>query len=285
MAVGALEVGGSHLSVAVAERGSPELRGYARLPLDSTGSLAAFLVAVEEAVRGLPEVPDRWAVAIPSPFDYVTGRGGLHPAGKFSGLAGVDLRAALVPLLGAREIVFLNDAAAFGLGCAQDHPGPLLALTFGSGIGSAFVAEGQPVLDDRVPPGGEVYCLPVAPGSPVSLEDRFGPAALASAHGFGSFRELSAYAAQDADTADAIRAAFAGLADALAPWLRSFQPATIVCGGGVCHAWDLFGAAFTTRLIHHLDMPLRVNAVTDTEPVALRGAAAALDPVGLSPVE
>ncbi|MDO5499120.1 MAG: hypothetical protein Q4F67_05485 [Propionibacteriaceae bacterium] len=248
------------------------LSDFSRHPLDSAAPLAGFLATVRTATRGL-NPPQRWAVAIPGPFDYARGIGGVHPAGKLAGLAGVEVRPALAEVLSAAEVAFVNDAAAFAAGQAVTEPGisRLLALTFGSGIGSTFIEGGRPVLDDRVPPGGEVYCLPAGTAT---IESRFGPAALAAARGCDSFRALSAYAREDAVVADSVRADFVGLADALAPWLVSFAPELVVCGGGVCHAWDLFGEAFTERLRAHAGAGLRVVAVTDTERVALRGAVA-----------
>lgn len=279
--VGALEIGGSHVSVALVEPASGVLRGYARSALDADASLAVFLTTVGETVGGLGAhpAPARWAIAIPGPFDYVSGVGGVHPAGKLSALAGIDVRAALAPLLGTADVTFVNDATAFALGSFRDlhdqlEVHRLVALTFGSGIGSAFVEDGRVVLDARVPPGGEVYCLPVSSDSPVvTIESRFGPAALATASGFESFRELSAYARTDPATAGTLRSAFTGLADALSPWLRRFGPDAVVCGGGACRAWDIFGDTFAARLAQHAGEGLRVQSRPDTEQAALRGAA------------
>ncbi|WP_432558737.1 ROK family protein [Granulicoccus sp. GXG6511] len=271
--VGALEIGGSHVSVAMVDGGGG-VGGYARFPLDSTGSLTSFLATVAAAVAAVGDVPSatRWSVAIPGPFDYAHGVGGVHPAGKLAGLAGVDVRAALAPVLGTEAIEFVNDATAFALGAFELHAigSKLLALTFGSGIGSAFIEDGAVVLDDRVPPAGEVYRLPAGGGT---IESRFGPAALAGARGFDSFRALAEHARTDPTTAAWTRAEFQALADALAPWLRTFRPDTVVCGGGVCHAWDLFGDAFTQRLAGHTEERLRVAHVVDTEQIALLGAA------------
>lgn len=279
--VGALEIGGSHVSVALVESASGVLRGYARSALVADVSLTAFLAAVGETVSGLGEHADPagWAIAIPGPFDYVSGVGGVHPAGKLAALAGVDVRAALAPVLGTDDIIFVNDATAFALGCFRDLHDQLevhriVALTFGSGLGSAFVEDGRVVLDARVPPGGEVYCLPATSDSAeVTIESRFGPAALAAARGFDSFRTLSAYARTDPATTRMLRSAFTGLADALGPWLRRFRPDAVVCGGGACRAWDIFGDSFAARLAQHAGEGLRVESRPDTEQTALRGAA------------
>lgn len=282
--LGALEIGGSHLSVAMLDPTTFAVLAYARLPLDSSDSLAAFINVAARAVAAVdvppPDSSDprRWAIAIPGPFDYRRGVGGRHPAGKLAALAGVDVADALAPVLGPGPITFVNDATAFALGAAADHAhaGRLLALTFGSGIGSTFIEDRQVVTDDeRVPPGGEVYALPVPGFAEHTIESRFGPAALAAARGYGTFRSLAEYARTDPATAGGIAEDFTGLADALAPWLGAFRPDTIVCGGGVCHAWDLFGPAFAARLTTHVGQAVQVVACPETERVALRGAALA----------
>lgn len=275
---GCLEIGGSHLGVALIDPDTLALTGYRRHPLDATGPLEAFVDALVGALADLPRpLPADWAVALPGPFDYAGGIGGDHPSGKLRALAGHDCRALLAPVLGATRITFVNDALAFGLGCAATSPATrLLGLTFGSGIGSAFVEAGRPVTDARVPPGGEVYALPVARPDrpPMTLEARFGPAALARRHGRATFADLAAYARTDPGTAAAVRADFAGLADALGPWLRSFTPTVVACGGGVVRAWDLFGEAFTERLRAYAPAGLEVRHIVDTERLAMQGAAA-----------
>lgn len=273
MLAGCLEFGGSHLCIGHIEPGSTEVHHFRRHHLDSGAGLDVLMATIAAAVSAVPGPhPARWAVALPGPFDYSAGIGGLHPARKFSAWAGQDVRALLAPILGSADITFVNDAAAFALGQDVSHPDidRLIGLTLGSGIGSAFIEGGRPVTDGRVPPGGEVYAVDCGG---MSLEARFGPAALARASGLSSFRELAELARTDATVAERLRADFMGLADALAPWLRSFAPEVIACGGGVCRAWDIFGPAFTDRLT--LIVPgVHVSAVVDTERAAMWGAVA-----------
>lgn len=280
---GSLEIGGSHLTTGLVDPRDWTVQSFARHPLDPTAPLARFIATVRLAVSTVDALPARWAVAIPGPFDYAAGVGGRHPAGKLRALAGLDVRAVLAPVLGTNRITFVNDAVAFGLGAfrlgAVDGVRPglrppvrLLGLTLGSGIGSAFVEAGRLVTDERVPPGGEVYALPAGPG--ITLEERFGPAALARTRGFATFRELAAYARTDAGLAESLRDDFRGLADSLAPWLRSFAPDSIACAGGACGAWDVIGQAFADRLIAHAGAGVIVRHIRDLERTAMRGAVA-----------
>ncbi len=256
---------------------------FSRHPLESTGPLAAFTGAIDAALADLPRpLPAAWAIALPGPFDYAAGIGGRHPGGKLQALAGQDVRALLRPLLGTAPVTFVNDALAFGLGSAAAVAASgvrrVLALTFGSGIGSAFVEDGLPVADDRVPPGGEVYALEAAPG--LTIEARFGPAALAGRHGCASFAELAGHARENQATLQELQHEFVCLADALAPWLEGFAPEVIACGGGVVRAWDLFGDPFAERLALHAPTLRTVSHEIETEATAIRGAVAYATAVG-----
>lgn len=269
---GCLEIGGSHVCVGRVDPVTLDLHDFSRHPIDSAADLHTLTAALAAAVGQLRSpLPSRWAVALPGPFDYATGIGGLHPDGKFAAWAGLDVRALLTALLRAEHITFVNDAVAFALGhyFAASGTSRLLGLTLGSGIGSAFIESGRPVSDERVPPGGEVYAEPCGAG--LTLEARFGPAALAKAQGCRSFRELAEAARGDDQLREWLMTQFTGLAEALAPWLRSFSPQIIACGGGACRAWDLFGDAFSEQLAA-LCPGVEVTAEVETERTAMRGA-------------
>lgn len=272
VADGCLEIGGSHVCVGRVDPVSLKLSDFERHPIDSAADSASLTAALGAAVGRLPTpLPHRWAVALPGPFDYRTGFGGHHPAGKFAAWAGRDVGSLLSRLLTADRITIVNDAAAFALGRYSQSRGTtrLVGLTLGSGIGSAFIEAGRPVTDARVPPGGEVYAQPWGPGH--TVEARLGPSALARASGHGSFRELAEAARGDAALHRWMIGEFCGLADALAPWLQTFAPQVIACGGGACRAWDLFGEPFTERLAAWCPQ-VEVTAEVETERTAMQGA-------------
>lgn len=273
--IGALEFGGSHLCVGAVDPGVDAVEGFRRIDLDSRADWATLHQVVTQAAAPWRGRVAYWAAAMPGPFDYAHGIGGSHPAGKFGAFAGRDLSAGLADALGTTDLTWLNDAHAFGVGRHAALAGPrrVLALTFGSGIGAAFVADGIPLTrGPGVPPGGEVYALPHGDGT---LEEAYGPAALvAQAATAPDFRSLCAEARRDPGRRAWLSGRFADLADALAPWLTGFDPDAVSVGGSACHSWDLFGPAFEERVDALLGRRVRFDVVADTEQSALIGAAA-----------
>ncbi len=128
---------------------------------------------------------------MPGPFDYEAGIGRYSSVAKFDALNGIDVGTQLLAALGGlpARIVFLNDAAAFGIGewvagaaRVRDtrHCDKLVAITLGTGVGSAFIDAGRPVTHGpRVPPHGYVYLLRIN-GRP--LEDVMSTRAIVAAY-------------------------------------------------------------------------------------------------------
>lgn len=242
-----LEIGGTHVTAALVDTDRGTVHEAHRRPLDADGSAEAIVEDLLRAARLLaPPTGATWGVALPGPFDYATGIGRYHGVAKFEALNGFDLGAALREGLPASPaaVRFLNDADAFGLG--EWAVGTLaghtrgLALTLGTGIGSAFLADGE-VVDSgpSVPPDGNVHLLEID-GAP--LEETVSRRAI-----------LAAYGQPDADVADIAEAArggerrardvlwtaFSALGKALSPWVDTFGATIVVVGGSMAGSWDL----------------------------------------------
>jgi glucokinase len=270
--LGVVDVGGSHVRAARVrwDAGRPVLGARAEADLDAAGARDELLdqIAAPLDRLGAPA----WVVALPGPFDYVRGRGDFAGVGKFGALAGVDLRAALAGRLGLAPdgVHFLNDAVAYGLGewwDATERASRTVCLTLGTGVGSVFLVDGDPVESGPgVPPHGWVHLLEID-GRP--LEDTVSTRAIVGAYARGSGRRLAvrdvAAAAREGDVVatDVLGAAMHALAVALRPGLAAFGAEELVVGGGVARAWDL------------LEAPLRAGLAEGTTPVvtALRAAA------------
>ena len=145
-----------------------------------------------------------------------------------------------------------------------------VGITLGSGLGSAFFADGRIVHEGAdVPPDGSVH-VPTYRGGPV--EDSISRRAL--------LREYGAAPGLDvADIADrAVRdEAFASrcscslhktLAEFVAPLLASFRADCLVVGGSIARAWTLIGPALEQGL---RGTPVQVALNLDDAP--LLGAA------------
>jgi glucokinase len=236
-----------------------------------------------------------WGIAVPGPFDYATGVARYRGVGKFGALDGVDVGKELATRLGvpASALRFLNDAAAFGLGAWQHGPAAgaarLVAITLGTGVGSAFVADGTVVADGpRVPPEGRADLLTID-GHP--LEDTVSTRALtarytalttaAGASGpadpVDGLHDLTGRAsAGDVVAREVVESAMGRLGEALAPWLVAFGAGSVVFGGSITAAWPLIGPPLLAALTAHdprLTSAVRITVTTDGERTALLGAA------------
>ncbi len=262
-----LEIGGTHVTAALVDLGAGDVVSGSvhRDPLDSSGSAQRIVEAIVRCGARLPAgtgLP--WGVAVPGPFDYEGGVALFTGVGKFEALYGTDLRAALADGLPQRPVGvrFLNDADAFLLGewrsgAAVGHR-RCVGLTLGTGIGSAFLADG--VLRDggpQVPPEGRVDLLRVD-GRP--LEDVVSRRAIraayrtrASSSGGGQevpdVAEIAARARRGERIARSVLdTAFEALGGALAPWLAAFRATALVVGGSMTGSWDLIGPALSEGL-------------------------------------
>ncbi|AZM44847.1 ROK family protein [Streptomyces sp. WAC 06738] len=145
-----LEIGGTHVTAALVSPRTAAVATRVRRPLDARARAGDILGAVLRCARALPAAPAgaRWGVAVPGPFDYATGVALFAGVGKFESLYGVDVRAALLDGLPGSPsgVAFRNDAHAFlagewAAGAARGHT-RAVGITLGTGVGSAFLADG-----------------------------------------------------------------------------------------------------------------------------------------------
>jgi glucokinase len=278
-----LEVGGTHVSAALIDTGEWAIvrDTLTRHPLDSELSAQALLEAFVHAANTLATAPGAcWGVAMPGPFDYVRGIALFEDVGKFDSLRGVDVGAALCRGItpSPESVSFLNDAEAFLLGewlhGAATGYHRCAAVTLGTGVGSAFLADGEVVgTGPDVPPDGRAHRLYID-GRP--LEDVVSRRAIRAAYRDAT-HDTSADVRDIADRArggdtvarGVIDAAMGRLGTALAPWLGRFSAEVVVIGGSMSASWDLFGPPFIAQLRRHAD----VVVAQDPEHAPLLGAA------------
>ena len=282
--VGALDIGGTHVSAARVDIASaavdPRSRISERLP--TGGGRPELVAAVTRVARSMaqPGIAGL-GVAVPGPFDY--SRGISEMTHKLDGLRGVDLRSELLAaseLHDPAAIRFLNDGDAFLLGewwagAARGHS-RALGVTLGTGLGSAFAEDGEIVRSGaEVPPHGELYRLRFR-GAPV--EETISRAALLGAYG--------ARPEGDVDVEQIAERAVAGERDArrvfedlgialgefLTPWVRVFRPGCVVVGGSIARSWALFGDVLRSALEQISDVAT-VTVAEQIEDAPLLGSA------------
>jgi glucokinase len=288
--VPALEIGGSHVSAAVVAP-SGAVGPVARAGIDGSADAATLLGAIIAVAAQVAAPGATWGVAIPGPFDYEAGVGRYRGVGKFGALDGVDVGAALEAGLNSAPggVHFVNDAIAFALGEWASGPAQgrsrVVALTLGTGVGSAFLYGGQPVTTGpSVPPEGRADLL-TSGGRP--LEDTVSTrGVLAAYHGRGGTAGATVAdiarraAAGDSLATDVLATAYRTLGAALRPYIRAFQAEVLVIGGGMSAA----RALIEPPLREGLDVRgLLITYSPGTEASALRGAASTVR--GAHPVQ
>jgi glucokinase len=197
-------------------------------------------------------------VAIPGPFDYRLGVGRYADVGKFDSLNGIALGRRLREVLAPRplDVHFVNDADAFAIGewHASERADRCVAITVGSGIGSAFLERGLPVTaGPAVPPDGELHLTRL---DGIALEDVVSRRAILRR--YRSRNQLAPQLdvkdvfdlARSGDTwaAEVCQVVFGHLGRALDPWLHAFAAQVLIVGGGMAAGWDVLRPALAAGL-------------------------------------
>ncbi|MBR8537661.1 ROK family protein [Carboxylicivirga sediminis] len=289
-----VDVGGSHISCKVFDINENILLNQKErhLPIDNMGSMEAILDAFEALIKPALEqlATSELAgvgLAMPGPFDYVKGIGLFSGENaKYVNLNNVDMKEALSQRLNIRpdNIRFVNDATAFAIG--EFFSGNLkgshnsLAITLGTGFGSAFLQNGIPVInDERVPEGGCLWYLPFENGI---ADDYFSTRGLVERYEAHSNKRVSgvkdiAELYNDDLAAERVFTDFGKqLAAFLSPWFESFQVDRLLIGGNISKAFSLFNEVLNEAL---LAQGLEVDVVQSQllEDAAFIGAGALLN--------
>jgi glucokinase len=221
---------------------------------------------------------------MPGPFDYARGVAHYAGVGKFEGLTGVDVRSELYQAMVQRpgSLCFSNDASAFLVGewliGAARGSTRCAAITLGTGVGSAFLDNGNVIEHgSSVPPQAEVHLLRHA-GRP--LEDwvsrraiRRAVSASPDASGL-DVKEIAELARNGhAAAASAFTDAFQVLGEVLGPWLERFGADLLVLGGSISRSWDLIEKPLRRGLSRYSDCHFSIVAAEQPELAPLVGAA------------
>lgn len=285
-----LDIGGHHVAGALVDEKSSRFVAstYRHVEVDRGASkdrlLDAWASLIDEIAATSAYTIGGVGAAMPGPFDYANGVAYFEGNKKFESLYGVDVGKELKERCGyAPEFRFLNDATAFAVGCAHD-PGTLLryrllALTLGTGLGSAFLDHGIPVIsndDGRVPPHGSLWHLPFKD----SIADDYVSSRWLLARGrevlgpqIESVAEIAASVRATRQGREVFEEYGANLASIIAPWIEKFSSEVVILGGRITKAFDLFSASLESGLAA-AGATRPVVFHESTEDAAILGAAA-----------
>ena len=288
-----VDIGGQHVSAAVVDAAHRVVEGsYTRRAADPGADRQALIAAWSSAIgaameRVGPASVAGIGIAMPGPFDCRTGVGHFAGNAKFEALYGVDVGAALgAALRQPRPIRFLNDATAFSVGAVAaavaSPPRRAVGVTLGTGLGSAFLDGGVPVIEGNdVALHGCLWHLPYRDGIAddyVSTRWILGEARRRLGRPFDEVKPVADAARAGQEEAAAILTDYgAHLAAVLVPWLARFEADLLIFGGRISGAYDLFKAPLT-RALAALDRTPAIVIRTNTEEAAIVGAAMTFTP-------
>jgi len=149
------------------------------------------------------------------------------------------------------ELRYLNDATAFGVGEAWLGKAAgakrSISITLGTGLGSAFVDDGIPVVEgDLVPRMGSLWHLPFNNDiADAAFSTRWFIKRYAQKTGtrLADARQIADRAATDAPAKDVFVEFGTNLGNFVGPWVKRFGADVLVIGGNVSAACHLFGPA------------------------------------------
>ncbi len=261
-----VDIGGSHITaVAVDMAGHNIIKGSRdESPVDNKAEadeiLKVWTDSLKRVLRGMQIFNLRGiGFAMPGPFDYVNGICLIRGVPKYEKLYGVNVGKAVSSRLGLPcdcRVRFMNDASSFAVGEAWAGKAAgcrkMMAITLGTGFGSAFVENRIPVVEgDMVPKMGCVYHLPFCNGiaddyfSTRWFTTRFTEVTGRMAEGV---KEVAIEAERHPVVHDLFTEFGAGLGTFLAPWLVRFGAEMLVIGGNISYTYGLFGPAFENAL-------------------------------------
>ena len=262
-----VDVGGSHVSCAacniVEKKYLPET--FSESDLDNQGTAEEIIDVWSKTIQstidkvGLENVSGI-GFAMPGPFDYANGIAMFKGNNKkYENIYGLNVPDALrkkMNLPADFPIRFINDATAFAIG--EDWIGKAsgskrsMAITLGTGFGSAFLCDRLPVVSgDEVPDMGCVWYLPFKDGN---ADDFF------STRGFlnryfeqtGVQLKGAKEIAKLAETEPIAKTLFEDFGYQLGlflhPWMEKFGVEVLVIGGNISYAFPLFGDSLNSYL-------------------------------------
>ncbi|TFH50389.1 MAG: ROK family protein [Bacteroidia bacterium] len=261
-----VDIGGSHITAVAVNMDNHSLINESRSesPVDSKAGSDEILGIWADTLQSvLHKVPDLMPLgigfAMPGPFDYVNGICLIKGVSKYEKLYGVNVGKAIASRLGLPaecKVRFMNDASSFAVGeawagKARDHT-RMMAITLGTGFGSAFVQDKIPFVEgERVPKMGCVYHLPF--GERIAddyFSTRWFIARYSELTGKGApgVKEIANAALKSAEAKAVFDEFGQNLGRFLSPWLNKFSAEILVIGGNISFAYDLFGPVFEEEL-------------------------------------
>ncbi|MHC1706740.1 MAG: ROK family protein [Bacteroidales bacterium] len=286
-----VDIGGSHVTTVAVDLDSRKslTETLCRRDVDSNGTaesiLSAWAAALKETIS-LSGNKDIAGVgfAMPGPFDYPAGIARFKGVKKFDALNGVNVREEMIRRVGLppdKPVRFVNDATCFAIGEAWMGPAAaysrVMAITLGTGFGSAFLHEGVPIeTGSEVPPQGCVYHLPFGSSN---ADDHFSTRWFVARYNELSgvkvegVKEIADAYSHDETVRNIYQEFGNNLGIFLSPWISLFRAECLVIGGNIAKSYDHFSEPFKSSLVQQGVPGLTIYISALGEDAAIMGSA------------
>jgi glucokinase len=285
-----VDIGGSHICSAAVDLSTHLIiPGTAREEkINNKDGADEILEGWSKALMGTLSEIDKTRLAgigfaMPGPFDYANGIALFERVEKYDSLYGINISEQLkkrLHLEAETPFRYINDATSFAIaeawvGKAGNYD-KMIALTLGTGFGSAFVDRGIPVTEgDSVPQMGCVWHIPFKEG----IADDYFSTRWFIRNYFEKTGKVASGVKEIADVIDREHVALklfeeygSNMGHFLAPWIKKFDAKVIVMGGNVTGAFNLFGEFLLKALADH-DLKVQVLLSDLKEDAAIMGGA------------
>lgn len=275
-----IDIGGSHITAAAVDLKQRLIQPgtLIRNKVNSHATADDIIHQWSETIRHVfasdDNVSKKLGLAMPGPFDYENGICLMKGLDKYESLYSLNVKQLLSQNLMIKEtdILLMNDASCFlqgevfsGAAVDCNH---VIGITLGTGLGSAS-------FHDNLIYDGDLYHTPFKNGT---AEDY-----LSSRWFVKRYKELSGFAVKEVKdlsekiTTDPLAQIVfdefgTNLGEVLCNYINKHKAETVVIGGNVMHAWDLF-ISRTKQSFSALPFPVYIKQAMLGEEGALIGAA------------
>ncbi len=289
-----VDIGGSHITSALVDLAKRKIleNTMVTMPVDNKAEESIIISRWSEAIGKSISMVDIKRIkgvgfAMPGPFDYTNGICLIKGVPKYEKLYGVNVGDSVRNKLNLGDDVFfrfMNDASSFAVGEAwagkSSKTKRSMAITLGTGFGSAFIADKVPVVQGNdVPDLGCVYHIKYRDGiaddyfSTRWFTDRYEKMTGLTVDGVKDVVE----AVLKEPRLESLFEEFGySLGEFLAPWLNKFKSEMLVAGGNISRAYGLFNKSLRSGLDDN-KCQVEVKISDLKEDAALLGSAYLLD--------
>lgn len=283
-----IDIGGTHISCGLISETGKISGAIHKVAVDCNAASSDILYVWQSAINKVLENQDSIAgigLAIPGPFNYEEGISLIKDVKKLDSLFGLNIKEAIRAGLIDKHIpmTFINDASSFALG--EVYSGSAigskrtLVITLGTGLGSAFLIDGniQTEATCGIPQDGYLYNVPFGKSN---ADDYFSTRWFVNEWlkktgvKISGVKEIARYAEQNDRLALEVFEQFSyNLVDFLMPWIQDFKPDTLIIGGNITKASNFFLQQLRDRINTQCVYQVEVKSCELWDKAPLIGAA------------